>query len=96
MAEKKSECSTAEKRRLIEVENKQISLVRQCELLGLSRASLYYKTRSESVENLQLMRLLDEQYTKNIRFTESSERRRGLKPKVILSMKNECEDCSEK
>jgi putative transposase len=49
---------------LIEVENKQISLVRQCELLGLSRASLYYQARSESVENLQLMRLLDEQYTK--------------------------------
>jgi putative transposase len=49
---------------LIEVENKQISLVRQCDLLGLSRASLYYQARSESVENLQLMRLLDEQYTK--------------------------------
>ena len=61
---KKSECSTAEKRKLIEFENKQISLVRQCELLGLSRASLYYKACSESVENLQLMELLDEQYMK--------------------------------
>jgi putative transposase len=41
-----------------------ISVIRQCELLGLSRASLYYKARPESKENLLLMRLLDEQYTR--------------------------------
>jgi putative transposase len=32
--------------------------------LGLSRASLYYQARAESEENLLLMRLLDEQYTR--------------------------------
>jgi putative transposase len=37
---------------------------RQCELLGLSRATLYYEPRGETVENLRLMRLLDEQYTR--------------------------------
>lgn len=37
---------------------------RQCELLGLARASLYYQPCGESAENLQLMRLLDEQYTR--------------------------------
>jgi putative transposase len=37
---------------------------RQCELLGVSRASWYYQPRGESEENLALMRLLDEQYTR--------------------------------
>ncbi len=37
---------------------------RQCQLLGLSRASLYYEPQSETVENLELMRLLDKQYTR--------------------------------
>jgi putative transposase len=35
---------------------------RQCELLGLNRATLYYEPAGESAENLHLMRLLDEQY----------------------------------
>jgi len=33
-------------------------------LIGLSRASLYYQARGEGEENLALMRLLDEQYTR--------------------------------
>jgi putative transposase len=33
-------------------------------LLGLSRSSYYYEGRGESEENLRLMNLLDEQYTK--------------------------------
>ena len=41
-----------------------LSLRRQCKLLGLARASLYYEPRAESTENLALMRLLDEQYTR--------------------------------
>jgi putative transposase len=36
---------------------------RQCELLGLSRASLYYEAAPETGENLRLMRLIDGQYT---------------------------------
>ena len=36
---------------------------RQCELLGLNRSSYYSQPAQESVENLHLMRLLDEQYT---------------------------------
>jgi putative transposase len=51
------------KRELIEPEHPQISIVRQCELLGLPRATYYYHAQGESPENLQLMRLLDEQYT---------------------------------
>ena len=40
------------------------SLRRQCELLGLNRSGLYYRPTAESDENLALMRLLDEQYTR--------------------------------
>ena len=36
---------------------------RQCELLGLSRSSLYYGPGGEASEDLRLMRLIDEQYT---------------------------------
>jgi putative transposase len=32
--------------------------------LGLARSSYYYQTATESPENLRLMRLIDEQYTK--------------------------------
>jgi putative transposase len=48
---------------LIDVGHPELSVRRQCELLGLSRSSLYYAAASESAENLRLMRLLDEEYT---------------------------------
>lgn len=41
-----------------------ISVRKQCELLGVNRATVYYKPRGESAENLQLMRLIDEAYLK--------------------------------
>jgi putative transposase len=41
-----------------------MSIQRQCELAGLVRSSWYYKGRGESEENLRLMRLIDEQYTR--------------------------------
>jgi putative transposase len=50
------------RRTLIEPMHPRLSLRRQCELIGLSRSSWYYVPARESVENLQLMRLLDEQY----------------------------------
>jgi putative transposase len=40
----------------------QISLQRQCDLVGLVRSMWYYKPKPESPEDLRLMRLLDEQY----------------------------------
>lgn len=42
----------------------QISMRRQCELLGVNRAGLYYQPAGENEENLLLMRLMDEQYIK--------------------------------
>jgi len=48
---------------LVEVEHPQISIGRQCELLGLSRSSYYYEPAQETPENLRLMRLIDREYT---------------------------------
>lgn len=52
------------KRDLVEPENLEISIRRQCDLLGLPRSSYYYKGVGESEENLELMRKIDEQYLK--------------------------------
>ena len=41
----------------------ELSVRRQCELLGLHRSSWYYQPALETAENLRLMRRLDEQYT---------------------------------
>ena len=60
---KKLDVSVDRKRQLIEEEHPQLSVRRQCALLGFSRSSLYYRPQAESSENVQLMRLLDEQYT---------------------------------
>jgi putative transposase len=49
---------------MIEPEHAQLSIGRQCELLGLARSSYYYEPVEEREENLVLMRLLDEQYTR--------------------------------
>ena len=48
---------------MVEPEHPELSVRRQCELLGLSRASLYYEPAGETPENLRLMRLIDEEYT---------------------------------
>ena len=62
--EKKLNASVEQKRQLVEQEYRSLSVARQCELLGLSRASFYYSPVGESPQNLLYMRLLDEQYTK--------------------------------
>ena len=41
-----------------------MSVRRQCELVGLNRSTLYYEPAPETPENLKLMRLIDEQYTR--------------------------------
>jgi putative transposase len=60
---KKLELPTSAKKKLIEAEHREISISRQCELLGLARSSFYYEPRPETAENLRLMRMLDLQYT---------------------------------
>ena len=50
-------------RALVEPGHPELSVRRQCELLGLPRASYYYEPATESEENLRLMDLIDRQYT---------------------------------
>ena len=47
---------------MVERNHPRISISRQCELLGLSRSAFYYQAFPESPENLEYMRLMDEQY----------------------------------
>jgi putative transposase len=42
-----------------------LAVVRQCELLELSRSSFYYRPTGEDEENLSLMRLMDEEFTRH-------------------------------
>lgn len=53
-----------DKRKMIELNNPDISIRRQCELYNMSRATLYYTPVGVNDYDLELMRLLDEQYTK--------------------------------
>jgi putative transposase len=48
---------------VIEPDHPQLSIARQCDLVGLPRSTYYYQAQGESAENLALMRLLDQQYT---------------------------------
>ena len=60
---KKLVCSTEDRRSLVELGHPDLSIRRQCDPLGVNRASLYYQPLGESEENLLLMRLLEEPYT---------------------------------
>ena len=46
-------------RALVDWGHPEISIRRQCELLGVNRSGLYYEPAGESEENLLLMRLLE-------------------------------------
>ncbi|WP_448152350.1 IS3 family transposase [Castellaniella caeni] len=56
--------SLCERRKMIDRADKKLSVVRQCRLLAVSRAGLYYEPRGESERNLALMREIDRQYLK--------------------------------
>ena len=47
---------------MIRKECGRLSIVRQCQLLGLKRSTLYYKRKGENDLNLQLMRFIDRQF----------------------------------
>jgi putative transposase len=47
---------------MIEPGHPQLSVVRQCELVSISRSGFYYQPTGETPLNLMLMRLIDEQF----------------------------------
>lgn len=49
---------------MVDKNNGSLSIVRQCRLLGIHRSGIYYRPRPESQQNLDIMRMLDEQYLK--------------------------------
>jgi putative transposase len=53
-----------DKRICIEVGHPTLTIERQCQLVGIGRASFYRQPCRESPENLRVMRWLDEQYLK--------------------------------
>ena len=54
--------SLERKRELIEPGHPGLSVVRQCELLSVSRSGFYYQPAGETATNLALMRLIDAQF----------------------------------
>jgi len=60
---KKNSLTAEHKRALIEPGRPDLSVRRQCELLGLSRSTFYYEPAVESPENLRLMGMIDREYT---------------------------------
>lgn len=52
-----------ERRILIEKKNEQISVKKQCALLGIARSSLYYRSEGISEEDRETMNIIDEIYT---------------------------------
>ena len=54
--------SRQQRQGLIDREHRQVSLVRQCPLLRISRGSVYYQPRSTRATDLELMTLMDRQY----------------------------------
>src|ERR1700710_2368801 len=54
--------SIERRRQMIEPEPPRLSVVRQCELVSISRSGFYYRPAGETPLNLTLMRLIDEQF----------------------------------
>ena len=52
----------AERRELVDRQLRSLSIARQCQLMGVSRSSLYYRPKETSRQDLSLMRELDRQY----------------------------------
>src|SRR6266576_5565657 len=58
-------CSLERRRTWINPHHQQLSVRRQCGLLGLAPASYYYVPQPESAQNLCYLRMLDEEYTRH-------------------------------
>ena len=76
---------------MIDPDEPRLSIVRQCELVSISRSSFYFEGKGESPLNLTLMRLIDEQFlqrrsTARVRWLD------GCVGKAIASAESGCGD----
>ncbi|UCE55132.1 MAG: IS3 family transposase [Desulfobacterales bacterium] len=62
--QKAQSLSRKQRKQMIDSSEPNLSVMSQCQLLNISRASFYYKHKPIKAEDLQLMRLIDEQYLK--------------------------------
>lgn len=56
-------CSISEKREFVEPSHEQLTIDRQCELLGISRPGYYYRPQPMNTEMLELINVVDQVYT---------------------------------
>jgi putative transposase len=56
--------SREDKEAAVKKDNSQLSIARRCKLLGVSRSTLYYKKAEINDNDLELMKMIDMQYTK--------------------------------
>src|SRR4051795_10600700 len=54
--------SIERRRQMIAPDHPELSIVRQCELVSISRSGFYYQPAGETPLNLELMRLIDRQF----------------------------------
>ena len=54
--------SLERRRQMIEPDHSQLSILRQCELVSISRCGFYHRPQGETPLNLELMRLIDAQF----------------------------------
>jgi transposase InsO family protein len=54
--------SIERRRQMIDPDHPELSFVRQCELVSISRSGFYYQPAGETPLNLELMRLIDRQF----------------------------------
>jgi hypothetical protein len=84
LAKRSAQLGLPRRKTLVEPGHPQLSLVRQCQLLGVSRSSLYYQPVGPTEEECTLLRLIDEQYLKTPVLWQSSHDG-SLAPAGVLS-----------
>ena len=54
--------SRERRRQMVDREHPALSTARQCALLSISRSRVYYRPRGHSQKDLEVMKLIDQQY----------------------------------
>ena len=50
---------------MLDKDDKDLSMRKQCDLLSICRSGLYYQKRPENPYNIELMNLIDEEFTRH-------------------------------